>query len=99
MDPSGSFSIDRHSGVLTLVSGLDREKTDSIRLEISALELETSMVAANERPSGANVTVNIDVEDVNDNDPVFEPGNLNLYFLLCWLLCWLLNCQKMLIRD
>ena len=70
-DPSDSFAIDRHSGVLKLVKPLDREAAASMRLQITTAELEKSLVER--KPSGATVTVNIVVKDANDNAPVFVP--------------------------
>ncbi len=71
-DPTGLFSIDRHSGVLSLASSLDREKVKSTTLKITTVELEPSVVK--EKPPRATVTVNVAVADVNDNGPVFVPG-------------------------
>ena len=73
-DPSGSFAIDRHSGVLKLVKPLDGEKAAEMRLEITTAELEDSLVER--KPAGATVTVNIVVKDANDNAPVFVPREL-----------------------
>ena len=73
-DPSGSFAIDRHSGVLKLVRPLDREEAASMRMEITTAELEKSLVER--KPAGATVTVNIVVKDANDNAPVFVPREL-----------------------
>ncbi|XP_062859536.1 protocadherin-15b [Trichomycterus rosablanca] len=64
-DPDNIFEIDQTSGLLLLVKTLDRETQDLHTLAISASDGKSDETSS--------VTVNIQVTDVNDNDPVFDP--------------------------
>ena len=59
------FGIDRDSGEVTLEQTLDRELLSSYQLEIRASDKALS-------PQTAEITVQIEVMDVNDEMPVFE---------------------------
>lgn len=58
------FSIDRYEGILTLVSQLDYEKEQRYILLITAKDNGTPSLYS-------NLTVDIEVQDVNDNSPKF----------------------------
>lgn len=57
----GVFSVDRFSGRITLVRGLDFERRREYRLR----------VAASDTAHSAATTLTVSVSDVNDNAPVF----------------------------
>jgi protocadherin-16/23 len=59
------FGVDPRSGHLTLASRLDYETAQRHSLVISATD-------AGEPPLSANLTLLLEVQDVNDNPPVFE---------------------------
>ncbi|KAL1139416.1 hypothetical protein AAG570_006400 [Ranatra chinensis] len=61
----GLFGVEPRSGHLTLASRLDYETAQRHSLVISATD-------AGEPPLSANLTVLLEVQDVNDNAPVFE---------------------------
>ena len=71
-DLDSVFSIDIHSGVVTLVGILDRERTSVYRLNITAYDL-----ASNHRSSSKNITIY--VLDVNDNSPEFTMESYSLH--------------------
>ncbi|XP_026158869.1 protocadherin Fat 4 [Mastacembelus armatus] len=62
-----SFSIDSHSGALTVVTAIDRDRMDSavISVSIKAAQTDDSMKTA-------DAVVSVTVEDVNDNSPEFD---------------------------
>ena len=60
----GKFSIDATSGIIQVISLLDREKKDSYILNVSAYD-------GGIPPSVGYATVFVNVTDVNDNFPVF----------------------------
>lgn len=60
------FGIDPSSGYIFVAKFLDRERTDTYTLSISAVDSLFS--------STASGTITINVDDVNDNDPVFTPS-------------------------
>ncbi|KAM4702797.1 protocadherin-15 [Rhinophrynus dorsalis] len=72
-DPQKVFNLSVSSGLLTLAKPLDREGTDRYILIVTA---------SDGRPDGTSTaTVNVEVTDVNDNDPVFDlylPRNLSV---------------------
>ena len=71
----GEFSIDKGSGVLSVVKKLDREHTPSYQLGIKAEDKG--------KPSLRIVkTYKVDVKDVNDNKPVFTLSKFkgNVFF-------------------
>lgn len=59
------FSIDSRTGHLTLSRHLDYETTQRHSLIVTATD-------SGEPPLAANLTVLVEVQDVNDNPPVFE---------------------------
>uniref|UniRef100_A0A8C5MN76 Protocadherin-15 n=1 Tax=Leptobrachium leishanense TaxID=445787 RepID=A0A8C5MN76_9ANUR len=72
-DPQRVFNLSISSGFLILAKPLDRESTDRYILIVTA---------SDGRPDGTSTaTVNVQVTDVNDNDPVFDlylPRNLSV---------------------
>ncbi|XP_039976001.1 cadherin-related family member 2 isoform X2 [Xiphias gladius] len=74
---SNNFTIDPNTGVLRNRGELDREALDPklggrIQLNVTATDKGTP-------PLDTVVTVTINVEDVNDNSPKFEPSSYNFY--------------------
>ncbi|XP_063807494.1 protocadherin Fat 3 isoform X5 [Pseudophryne corroboree] len=68
-DSYNQFNIDFDTGVLSVVSPLDFELTPSFKLTIRASDSLTS--------ARAEVIVDISVNDVNDNPPVFQFPSYN----------------------
>jgi protocadherin Fat 1/2/3 len=68
-DRHGQFAID-NLGVITVSKKLDREMTSSYVLDIEAADHGLPVMSS-------TVLVNVDIEDVNDNPPVF-PGEFIL---------------------
>ncbi|NXK64591.1 PCD23 protein, partial [Sylvietta virens] len=67
-DPDGYFSVEERSGVLRLRRPLDREARALHRLVVEARD-------GGSQPEGglsAQAFVRIEIEDINDNQPVFE---------------------------
>lgn len=62
---TGLFTIDSHNGHLTLSRHLDYETAQRHTLIVSATD-------SGEPPLSANLTILVEVQDVNDNPPVFE---------------------------
>ncbi|GBP84748.1 Protein dachsous [Eumeta japonica] len=62
----GSFEIDRRTGALVVARQLDREMQDEYRLEVRALD-----TSATNNPQSSAVTIKIEIEDVNDNPPLW----------------------------
>ena len=60
------FGIDPSSGYIFVAKFLDRERTDTYTLSLTAVDSIFS--------STASGTLTINVDDVNDNDPVFTPS-------------------------
>ncbi|KAK3521773.1 hypothetical protein QTP70_018306, partial [Hemibagrus guttatus] len=67
-DQWNQFWIDPITGLLKVNKALDREKVSSYRLLVQAFDSGSPAMST-------SVTVNIDIADVNDNPPVFSPGN------------------------
>ena len=65
VDSPTIFQLSQLSGELMLVGGLDYESTQSYILEVQATD-------AGLPPNMANVAVNVIVENVNDESPLFE---------------------------
>ena len=66
-DTYGNFVIDKHTGVIELVSGLDYETSPQITLTIIATDGDSGS------PLSAQATVTVTVVDVNDNYPECLP--------------------------
>lgn len=62
-DTYGNFVIDKHTGVIELVSSLDYETSSKITLIVTATDGDSGS------PLSAQATVTINVVDVNDNYP------------------------------
>ncbi|KAG7322395.1 hypothetical protein KOW79_013741 [Hemibagrus wyckioides] len=67
-DQGNQFWIDPITGLLKVNKALDREKVSSYRLLVQAFDSGSPAMST-------SVTVNIDIADVNDNPPMFSPGN------------------------
>ena len=65
-DPSGMFRIDERLGSVSLIKKLDFETTAKYTLTIQAQDKGTPPLRS------ANLTLNVEVQDVNDNSPTFE---------------------------
>ena len=63
---NNSFSIDRDTGEITVANDIDREVTPMFSLTVEAFDFGLIRLR-----STANVL--IDVEDINDNAPIFDP--------------------------
>ena len=61
---SPDFLLDSETGQIILARELDRETTDQYIIEVEASDGSLS----------ATATITIDVTDVNDNAPIFNPG-------------------------
>ncbi|KAK8742193.1 hypothetical protein OTU49_002167, partial [Cherax quadricarinatus] len=71
-DGNGAFSLDPTSGVVRTARVLDRETVEQYSLVAMAVDR-----GAPERSS--SVTVLVDVEDINDNPPMFDTDRIQLY--------------------
>lgn len=60
-----SFTIDSESGVISTIRSLDREVQEAVELRVVVQDL-------GEPPLSATCLVSITVDDVNDNEPVFQ---------------------------
>lgn len=61
----GWFEIDNKSGLVTTAMPIDREKTPSVSITVTAQDHGPT-------PNSGSTTVKIDIVDMNDNAPVFE---------------------------
>ena len=66
-DTYGNFVIDKHTGVVELMSGLDFETSPQITLTVTATDGDSGS------PLSAQATVTVIVADVNDNCPECLP--------------------------
>ena len=64
----GAFDIDATSGSITVASELDRETVATYRLKVGAIDTGTP-------PKTGFTEVLVNLNDVNDNGPIFLPGN------------------------
>ncbi|XP_076056754.1 dachsous cadherin-related 1 [Oratosquilla oratoria] len=64
-NPGNMFLIDKEHGILMLAEALDYEAVQKYTLVIGAMD-------KGRPPLSTNLTVNLEVQDVNDNPPVFE---------------------------
>ncbi|XP_026136921.1 protocadherin Fat 2-like [Carassius auratus] len=70
-DPQQQFSIDPHTGHVTVRSTLDREEITHYSLTVQAAD-------EGDPPLSSAVQVTVTVSDVNDNPPMFSQINHNL---------------------
>lgn len=70
----GLFAIDARSGHLTLSRHLDYETSQRHSLIVTATD-------SGEPPLSANLTILVEVQDVNDNPPVFERNEYSIKVL------------------
>ncbi|CAH1987791.1 unnamed protein product [Acanthoscelides obtectus] len=70
-NPQGLFKVDSKSGDLTLSRKLDYETAQRHNLVITATDAGTPALSA-------NLTVLVEVQDINDNAPVFERKEYSL---------------------
>uniref|UniRef100_A0A803V7Q4 Protocadherin Fat 3 n=1 Tax=Ficedula albicollis TaxID=59894 RepID=A0A803V7Q4_FICAL len=68
-DPYNQFNIDFDTGVLSVISPLDYEINSLFKLTVRASDALTG--------ARAEVTVDLNVNDVNDNPPVFDQSAYN----------------------
>ncbi|XP_029458167.1 protocadherin Fat 3 isoform X3 [Rhinatrema bivittatum] len=68
-DPYNQFNIDFDTGVLSVISPLDYEVNPVFKLTVRASDALTG--------ARAEVTVDLNVNDVNDNPPVFDHSSYN----------------------
>ncbi|KAL1006109.1 hypothetical protein UPYG_G00067980 [Umbra pygmaea] len=60
-----NFNIEANSGVISVVTGLDREETPTVTLNIKASQQDNSLKTA-------ETVVTVTIEDTNDNAPKFD---------------------------
>lgn len=70
-DADKPFDIDRRSGSLVVIKGLDREVCAEYRLEVRILDTSSN-------PQSSAVVVKIEVLDVNDNAPKWKEDPLQI---------------------
>ncbi|VEN39451.1 unnamed protein product [Callosobruchus maculatus] len=70
-NPQGLFKVDPRSGDLTLARRLDYETAQRHNLVITATDTGSPVLSA-------NLTVLVEVQDINDNPPVFERKEYSL---------------------
>lgn len=68
---AGLFDVDSKTGHLTLRKHLDYEMTQRHSLVVTATDTGTP-------PLSANLTILVEVQDVNDNPPVFERADYSI---------------------
>ena len=76
-NPGNTFSIDQYSGTITLAESLDREKMESY---------EVTVVAFDEVYSDETTLV-VNVQDENDNIPMFDMQSYQVREESCTYLC------------
>lgn len=75
--PSDLFHLDGNSGRITLHKGLDYEDTKAYVIAVSAQDSGSPPLSSN------NLTINLEIQDYNDNPPQWQPVSFkNLYSLL-----------------
>ncbi|CAJ1052822.1 cadherin-23-like [Xyrichtys novacula] len=67
---AGNFGIDSSSGVVSVLTALDREEMDSSVISVSIKAAQTD-----DTFKTADTVVSVTVEDVNDNPPEFDQPN------------------------
>lgn len=71
-DQQNQFTIDQTSGLVSVGKTLDREMIASYVLEVQAVDQGSASLSA-------SVLVNINIQDTNDNPPIFPQGNYTVY--------------------
>ncbi|XP_072483238.1 protocadherin-11 X-linked-like isoform X2 [Notamacropus eugenii] len=71
-EPPSAFSLDKHTGILTAVEQLDREKKDKYTFTVTARDNGVPHLQS-------NATVIVTVLDQNDNSPTFTHSEYNFY--------------------
>ncbi|XP_016145402.1 protocadherin-1-like [Sinocyclocheilus grahami] len=69
-----NFEIDQNSGVISVITALDREEIDQITVYIQAAQQDDASKTA-------NTVVSVTIEDVNDNPPKFEQDEYTVSIL------------------
>ncbi|KAK6300316.1 hypothetical protein J4Q44_G00284140 [Coregonus suidteri] len=69
-----NFNIDANSGVISVVTGLDREKIPTVTVNIKASQQDDSLKTA-------DALVSVTIEDVNDNAPEFDKASYSVALL------------------
>lgn len=72
-DKVDRFKVDQSTGVITTVVSLDREETDTYYLTLMAQDCSPT------EPRASAVNLTISVLDENDNSPVFQSSNYEVY--------------------
>lgn len=70
-DPDGDFQLHASTGALSTSRGLDRETHAKYTLEVVATDRGSPALSA-------TVTVEVNVLDVNDNNPVFSKSSYSV---------------------
>ncbi|XP_076066701.1 protocadherin-like wing polarity protein stan isoform X3 [Oratosquilla oratoria] len=73
-DGDGAFTLDPTSGVVRTARTLDRESIANYKLVAVAVD-------RGEPTRSSSVTIRVDVEDINDNPPMFDTDRLQLYVM------------------
>ena len=91
-DPSDSFHLDPKSGKLKMrnSNAFDREKYSHFELEVSTVEVKPSVIKDPEILKSNKIKIQINVDDDNDNSPVFSPSKKSLSMFFCGknIFCW-----------
>eukprot|EP00063_Salmo_salar_P053106 XP_014027941.1 PREDICTED: protocadherin Fat 4-like [Salmo salar] len=69
-----NFNIDANSGVISVVTGLDREEIPTVTVNIKASQKDDSLKTA-------GTLVSVTIEDVNDNAPEFDKASYSVTLL------------------
>ena len=72
---AGLFSVDPTSGVVRVISVIDRESTSRHTLQLQAQNVIAPGDTSGSSPLSSTTTVFIDVLDINDNAPVITPSD------------------------
>lgn len=73
--PQEIFKLDSTSGRITLQKSLDYEDTKGYVIAVSARDMGTPPLISN------NLTINLEIQDYNDNPPQWQPVCKTFYFL------------------
>lgn len=69
---NSDFHIDPASGLIQFINTLDRETTDQYNLEVTIVDSGTPA-------RSVSVTATVTISDINDNNPIFQPGGTDSY--------------------